>query len=81
MKKSPGAFRPPTAPSCRTWPPAARRERIESAKTFFAQPEHAPFGTDKEVAKVVEGIETCVSLRDRDGEGVAKALNALTAAK
>ena len=72
-------------PAYRTFLPymaaGCERERIESAKTFFAQPEHAPFGTDKEVAKVVEGIETCVSLRDRDGEGVAKALNALTAAK
>jgi alanyl aminopeptidase len=50
-------------------------ERLVRAQEFFAQPAHAPGGTEKEMAKVTESIEDCVALRKREGERVRAYLN------
>jgi hypothetical protein len=55
------------------------RQRAEAAQAFFSQPEHAPVGTDKELAKVIEAIDDCASLRDREGARVAAMLRTLPA--
>ena len=57
------------------------RERLEAAKAFFSQPEHAPMGTEQELAKVSDRITECASLRDREGARVAKLLNELQASQ
>jgi len=45
-------------------------QRIEAARAFFSAPEHDPPGTDRELAKVVEGVENCLRLNAREGEAV-----------
>ena len=57
------------------------RERLEAAKAFFSQPEHAPMGTEQELAKVGDRITECASLRDREGARVAKMLTEMQAAQ
>ena len=54
-------------------------ERITAAKAFFSQPEHAPLGTDKELAQLDAQIGTCVGLREREGPRVARMLGQLVA--
>jgi alanyl aminopeptidase len=44
--------------------------RLGTAKTFFADPKHAPPGTDRELAKVEEGVRDCASLAAREGDAV-----------
>ncbi|HEX7078065.1 MAG TPA: M1 family metallopeptidase [Candidatus Eisenbacteria bacterium] len=48
--------------------------RLEQAKTFFADPKHAPPGTLKELAKLSESVGDCVGLRGREGAAVARLL-------
>jgi hypothetical protein len=57
------------------------RERLEAAKVFFDQPEHAPPGTPQEFAKLQSQVSMCVSLREREGERVARMLSEQTATK
>jgi alanyl aminopeptidase len=49
-------------------------ERLERAKTFFADPAHQVEGTQKELAKVADSVTNCVSLRKREGAAVAEFL-------
>jgi hypothetical protein len=63
MKRIPpmfGAFLPRYAGGCSP-------HRLEEAKEFFADPEHAAPGTAKELARMGEGVEDCVGLREREG--------------
>ncbi|MEO6463057.1 MAG: M1 family metallopeptidase, partial [Candidatus Eisenbacteria bacterium] len=50
-------------------------ERLARAQAFFAEPAHAPRGTEKELAKLTERVEDCVELRRREGERVKSYLN------
>jgi alanyl aminopeptidase len=57
------------------------QQRYEAAKAFFSQSEHAPPGTEQELAKVTDMITECTSLREREGPRVAKMLTELQASK
>ncbi len=57
------------------------RDRLEAAKVFFSKPEHAPAGTEVEMAKLSDRVNECASLREREGGRVAKMLTELQAAK
>jgi hypothetical protein len=46
--------------------------RVDAAKTFFAEPAHAPPGTSKELARVAEAVGDCVVLDAREGESVRR---------
>jgi hypothetical protein len=63
MKRIPpmyGVFMPAYAGGCSS-------VREEKAKEFFADPEHAPPGVEKEIARMSEGVEDCLGLRAREG--------------
>jgi alanyl aminopeptidase len=47
-------------------------ERVAAAKTFFAEPEHAPPGTSKELSRVAESVGDCVTLDSREGASVRR---------
>jgi hypothetical protein len=47
-------------------------ERMAAAKTFFADPQHAPPGTSKELSRVEESVGDCVTLNAREGESVRR---------
>ncbi|MBI4553618.1 MAG: ERAP1-like C-terminal domain-containing protein, partial [Candidatus Latescibacteria bacterium] len=49
--------------------------RLDTARRFFANPSHAPPGTEKEVEKMAETVMRRVTLREREGRAVAKALS------
>ena len=42
-------------------------ERARQASAFFSEAPHSVPGTDKEMAKVAEGVRDCASLRSREG--------------
>jgi len=46
------------------------RERLEKAKLFFAQPDIAVEGTEKQMKKTEAGVIDCVNLQEREGENV-----------
>jgi len=46
-------------------------ERARDASAFFSEAPHSVPGTDKEMAKVAEGVRDCASLRSREGGAVA----------
>jgi alanyl aminopeptidase len=46
------------------------RERLDRAVAFYSQPEHAPPGTAGELAKVAEGVEACLRMRQRGAAAV-----------
>ncbi|HJQ99502.1 MAG TPA: M1 family metallopeptidase [Candidatus Polarisedimenticolaceae bacterium] len=48
--------------------------RLDAAKAFFADPHHAPAGTDRELAKVEEGVRDCARLSSREGDAVRRYL-------
>jgi len=48
--------------------------RLDAAKTFFADPQHNPPGTDRELAQVEEGVRDCARLSAREGEAVRRYL-------
>jgi alanyl aminopeptidase len=48
--------------------------RLDAAKKFFADPQHAPAGTDRELAKVEEGVRDCARLSAREGDAVRRYL-------
>jgi len=50
--------------------------RLSSAKTFFADPRHAPPGTTSELAKVGDGVTDCARLSSREGDAVRRYLAA-----
>ena len=50
-------------------------ERARNAGAFFAEALHAVPGTEKEMAKVAEGVKDCASLRSREGGAVAAYLD------
>jgi len=56
-------------------------ERLEAARVFFAEEEHQATGLDTQLAKVAEGVEDCVSLREREGSSVDKFLSGYASAK
>ncbi|MEP7027768.1 MAG: M1 family aminopeptidase [Candidatus Eisenbacteria bacterium] len=58
-----GAFLPRYADGCSP-------SRLAEADAFFAEPGHAPPGAAKELAKVAEGVEDCIGLREREGARV-----------
>jgi alanyl aminopeptidase len=47
------------------------RERLAAAEVFFSEPSHSVKGQEKEMAKVAESVNDCVSLREREGAAVA----------
>ena len=49
-------------------------ERARDAGVFFSDPPHSVPGTDKELAKVAEGVKDCAALRSREGGAVASYL-------
>jgi alanyl aminopeptidase len=49
-------------------------ERARDASAFFSEPPHSVPGTDKEMAKVAEGVRDCAALRSREGGAVASYL-------
>jgi alanyl aminopeptidase len=61
------AFLPQFAEGC-------SEDRLERARTFFADPAHQVEGTLKELAKVADSVTNCVSLRKREGAAVAEFL-------
>jgi len=63
------AFLPHFADGC-------SEERLQKAKAFFADPAHQVEGTMKELAKVSDSVENCVSLRKREGAAVKSYLAA-----
>ncbi len=50
-------------------------ERLAAGRTFFSESAHSPPGTEKELAKMTEGVEDCLALRQREGARVADFLN------
>ncbi|RME18999.1 MAG: hypothetical protein D6800_14875, partial [Candidatus Zixiibacteriota bacterium] len=46
------------------------QERLDKAKAFFGRPEHQGPGIEHRLARVTEGVEDCVDLREREGEAV-----------
>ncbi|HVT02298.1 MAG TPA: M1 family metallopeptidase [Thermoanaerobaculia bacterium] len=54
-------------------------ERLQAAKSFFAQEGHHVEGTEKELQKVTEQVNDCVALRQREGSAVSAYLNGLSA--
>ncbi len=53
-------------------------EMLAKARSFFSQPEHSVPGTAKQLEKVDERVGDCVSLREREGEAVARYLLEIT---
>jgi alanyl aminopeptidase len=51
-------------------------ERVATAKTFFADPKHAPPGTSTELSRVAEAVGDCVGLDAREGEAVRRYITA-----
>jgi alanyl aminopeptidase len=56
---------------------ACSAERIQAARTFFAEPGHQGPGTAAQLAKATETAEDCVRLRAREGASVTAYLRAL----
>lgn len=46
------------------------RERLEESTAFFSEPEHQVPGTLRTLQRVTEQVNQCLSLREREGEGV-----------
>jgi alanyl aminopeptidase len=47
-------------------------DRVATAKTFFADPKHAPPGTSTELSRIAEAVADCVGLDAREGESVRR---------
>jgi alanyl aminopeptidase len=45
-------------------------ERLKAATAFFGDPKHEAPGMDKTLERVGDGVHTCLSLREREGEHV-----------
>ncbi len=58
------SFMPFTAGGCSA-------QRLQTAKKFFAEPDHRVDGTEANLRKVSEQVEDCVNLRRREGPAVA----------
>jgi alanyl aminopeptidase len=52
-------------------------ERLEAAKTFFADPAHSVQGSELELAKTEDQVKDCAGLRQREGSVVAAYLTQL----
>ncbi|HYJ31917.1 MAG TPA: M1 family metallopeptidase [Candidatus Binatia bacterium] len=50
--------------------------RLQSAQAFFADPKNQKAGTMNMLAKVAEGTQDCLELREREGAAVDRALGA-----
>ncbi|HEU4764847.1 MAG TPA: hypothetical protein VFT93_04265, partial [Candidatus Eisenbacteria bacterium] len=50
--------------------------RLQSAQAFFADPKNQKSGTMNMLAKVAEGTQDCLELREREGAAVDRALGA-----
>ncbi|MCC7262421.1 MAG: M1 family metallopeptidase [Candidatus Latescibacteria bacterium] len=51
--------------------------RLEAAQRFFADPAHAPAGTEKELEKMTELVHQRLQLREREGRAVSAYLEGL----
>jgi alanyl aminopeptidase len=49
-------------------------ERLESARTFFADPVHAANGTARMLSRVSAAVDECLALRGREGDNVRQFL-------
>jgi len=49
-------------------------ERLDAARSFFADPAHRGPGTDRTLGRVAARVEGCLSLRSREGEDVRRFL-------
>jgi alanyl aminopeptidase len=70
MKRLPaefGGFMPFFASGCSS-------QRLETARVFFSKPEHQAPGTEKQLAKVADQVQECVTLREREGDNVTRYL-------
>jgi alanyl aminopeptidase len=47
------------------------RERLETAKVFFMEPEHQTPGIETRLARLSDSVNDCVTLREREGDRVA----------
>lgn len=52
-------------------------ERLEAARLFFSDPEHSSPAIEIQLAKVAEGVNDCIGLREREGAAVAAYLKDL----
>jgi alanyl aminopeptidase len=52
-------------------------ERLEAARTFFADPAHSVAGSEMELAKTADEVKDCAGLRQREGAVVAAYLTQL----
>jgi len=52
-------------------------EQLQKTNAFFSMPEHSPPGAEAELARVLEGGNDCIGLREREGELVRRYLNQL----
>ena len=50
-------------------------KRLQAATVFFDDPRHRTEGTEKELARMTDQVNDCVSLRTREGKAVAEYLN------
>jgi alanyl aminopeptidase len=60
------------------WASGCEADRLALAREFFSEPEHSRPGVDKNLARVADQIEECVSLREREGASVTEYLTRLT---
>jgi len=51
-------------------------ERLQHARTFFADPKHQVSGQDVQLAEVTDQVNDCVRLREREGEAMTAYLDA-----
>ena len=52
--------------------------RLETARTFFSNPDHQVEGTAGYLVKVTDQVRDCARLRQRDGAAVAEFLSTFT---
>ena len=52
-------------------------QRLEAARVFFSEPDHAVPGTTESLAKVSDQVKDCVHLRQRESAAVTAYLNGL----
>ncbi|MFQ5499371.1 MAG: M1 family metallopeptidase [Candidatus Zixiibacteriota bacterium] len=70
-----GRIPPPFAAFLPFFASGCSAQRLALAKEFFAMPEHNKPGTEARLAKVIDQVTDCASLREREGETVAAYLS------
>jgi len=74
LPKGFAAFMPFYASGC-------SKERLEKARTFFADPKHQVPGQELQLSEVADQVEDCVGLREREGEAMVSYLEKSTGGK